>query len=441
MINDVYFDLSYRLKQHYFKLDTLENTDNVILFLKEVVLYLESEDECYNRYFIQSNPLVFKSQNIEFMSNFNIRIGKFLDKTYKLVKKNEISKKGEIAYYLGIAYEYGLFNKPKEHSMAFHYYKISTELKNKFGTLKLATYYAKGLGTAKNYKKAIHFLKSAAKLGLVKGMHIYGNILLKRFQNIKKYVNGKRFLKLAVENANIKYPYSLYSLAKLCEANDEEIEKDKLFENNDNQKEIEEYYKNITLETDKSSEDNDNEIKKKKSDKNIDYKIKIDKNYALKLYYKGANLGDSNCIYRLAKAYETGDILKKINLKKSYEFYKLAAEMGHISAQLKISELYYQGKFKKHSKPEFSKALQWAIFAATKGNAQASCTVGDYILNGCGIKKNKLLALWWYKISSIYGYNKVDVKLKKLNNWINEKDKGHIKKNKHVNENECCCLF
>lgn len=388
MINDIYFHLDDKLYNE-FKILKFEKDNDVFLFLKKYIKYIESDNECYIRYFTQKNPLNDKINNKMLMENFNKKIENYLDQTLKnskdIIKKK--SKEANTTCFLGTAYQYGLFNKPKNYNVAFYYYTISAQLNSVYGTFKLAECYEQGIGTAINQEKAIYFYRCASKLGSSDGMHVYGTILYNGFLNCKKDQDlGRHYLTLAALKAESIYPYSLFDMGKL-------------YENKQNDKEVH-----------------------------------TDNEYAIEMYFKGVKLGDPNCMYRIAKAYETGDILNTNDPDKSYEYYKMAAKHGHVAAQIRLSELYFQGKTKKN-KSEFYKSYMWALTAATKGNGRASYLVGEYAMNGCGLNKDKLLALWWFMISSNYGYEGDDLKLNDLKDWVNLKNEGVFE------EPGCCKLF
>ncbi len=389
MLNNKYFYLTENLITEYKKVFLNMNNDEIFEFLRKYLKYIESDDECYNRYFILSDPMKTYKKNKEIVDEFNSRIGSYLETMLTNIKE-KIEKKsieGNVTCYLGVAYEYGLFGKPKDYSIAFYYYTISAQLHNSLGTFRLGICYEKGIGTLINYEKAVYFYRCAAKLRLVDGMHVYGTILVNGYLNSVKNVNiGRHFLTSAGFCADKIYPFALFDIGKLYE--------------------------------------------NKKDEKDV---LK-DLEYARNIYTLGVTLGDPNCMFRLAESYEFGDLLNKCDLKKAFEYYKIAAKSGHVNAQMWMSEFYFHGnQNKNYFNPK--KSYMWALCAATKGNGRSAYIIGEYTMNGCGVEKNKLLSLWWYIISTYLGNTDANIKIEELRYQVEREDEGVF------HEQSCCKFF
>lgn len=389
MINKQYLSLGNDLITEYHTLFQGNDDKKSFIFLRKYLKYIESDDEPYHRLFILKSPYAARKENQVFLKEFNETVSRYLEHMMKhgnaLGKKNV--KEGEVACYLGVAHEYGLFNKPLNLEVAFYYYTISAQLNSNLGTFRLAQCYERGIGTPQHISKAVYFFRCAAKLGLTDGMHVYGSILANGYLGSEKDVElGLHFLSLASLKAGKIYPYSLFDIGR--------------------------WYEGSTKDTDVLSDDN----------------------YSYEIYYKGTQLKDPNCMYRIAQAYETGDLGRKISPGKAFEFYKMAAKYGQVDAQLAVSEIYFNGVGgKKQRNP--SQSYFWALKAATKGSGRGAFIVGEYAFRGFGIKQDMLHALWWFTVSSHYGYEDAVKKIIELKHEVNKKDGGPYV------QTSCCSLF
>ena len=90
-------------------------------------------------------------------------------------------------------------------------------------------------------------------------------------------------------------------------------------------------------------------------------------------------------------------------------WYRLAAEQGHVSAQHKLGLMYDNGE----GVPEDDKAaLTWYRLAADQGHAEAQYHVGVMYANGEGVAMDHVLAYMW---ANIAGANGLDIsKFKKF---------------------------
>ena len=389
MINRIYLSPTDDLKTEYYSVFQGKDDKMSFKFLRKYLKFIESDDECYHRFFLIGDPLKNKDEGIEFMKEFNGTVERYLDDLIRNGKSSERKgfDEGEVTCYLGIAHEYGLFNKSDNLGLAFYYYTIAAQLNNGLGTFRLAQCYEQGLGTPINLAKSVYFYRCAAKLGLVEGMHAYGTILLNGYLGVKKDLElGIHFLSLSSLKATKLYPYSLFDIGQ--------------------------WYENTSKDVNVSS----------------------DVNYAYEMYHKGAALRDSNCMYRLAQAFEIGDLGRAPSPSKAFEFYKMAAKRGQVDAQICVSEIYFSGHGNRGNRSP-KQSYHWALKAATKSSGRAAYIVGEYALKGFGVKENMLLALWWFGISSSFGYEEAVVKMIELKQEVERKDGGPFI------QAPCCNLF
>ena len=388
MINNSLHRLSDDLINEYESVFRSKDENKIFAFLRKYVSFVENDENNYKRLFIQYNPLKDYDKLRSYMKEFNRKCWNFLctvesQEPQRMMKKTQIS--GEKACYMGFAYQFGLFGQYIDYRKAYTHYTISSQLNNDLGTFRLAQCYEKGVGTNRNLSKAIHFFRCSAKLGLPDAMHVYGTILLNGLIDSNRDIKtGLHFLSLAYTHASKIYPYALYDFGK--------------------------WYENKSDLKDAST----------------------DEEYAFEVYLKGALLNDSNCSFRIARAYDFGELQQPVNKNKAFEFYQNAANFGQIEAQLYLSEIFFSSVgFKGKRNPEQS--YFWALKAATKGDSKAAYILGEYLNRGFGVKESKIKSLWWFMISKELGSKEANMKISEMKKDLKKCDEGPLK-----DENLCC---
>jgi hypothetical protein len=97
-------------------------------------------------------------------------------------------------------------------------------------------------------------------------------------------------------------------------------------------------------------------------------------------------------LYILATKYQTGKG-KTQDLNKALILYHKAAKQGHIEAQYKLGNMYYEIKeIDKH----YKKAFEWYSNAAEQGHSDAKYKLGCMYHNGLGVKKSYQKTVDWY---------------------------------------------
>lgn len=79
-------------------------------------------------------------------------------------------------------------------------------------------------------------------------------------------------------------------------------------------------------------------------------------------------------------AYKNGDGVEKDN-EKAVAFFKTAAELGHVQAQLAVGGYYYM-------KNDCGEAVKWLQMAADLGNAEALFNMGVFYTEGMGVDQD-----------------------------------------------------
>lgn len=113
-------------------------------------------------------------------------------------------------------------------------------------------------------------------------------------------------------------------------------------------------------------------------------------------------------LFHLGVCYETGKGVE-MNKYKAAEYYKKAAEQGHIDAQWRMGVCYYTGNGLSMNK---IKAVEWVRKAAEQGHVLAQYSLGNFYLNGEeGLPMNKVKAAEWYQKSANQEYAEAQFEL------------------------------
>ncbi|UZO21796.1 uncharacterized protein OCT59_014181 [Rhizophagus irregularis] len=119
---------------------------------------------------------------------------------------------------------------------------------------------------------------------------------------------------------------------------------------------------------------------------------------AFKLCKKLAGKGYLDAQFQLGWFYDHG--IYKIDKKKAFEFYTIAAEKNHDRAQNNLGNLYENGE---GVEKDFNKAFYWFKKAAENGNEVAIYNLGKCYELGIGVDKNLVKAFELYKKSAEKG--------------------------------------
>lgn len=376
LMNAFYLKLSDPLKVEFYKAFNQENEEEIILFFRKFLQFLENDDKPYHTLMCFNNPSK-DLENIEFMKNFNRTCETFLNSIIKNKNDPNFKEIVGIAFcYIGVGHEYGVFGYPLNNEETLYYYKLSSQLNCDLGTYMLANSYESGKGTTVDHDKALYFYRCAAKLGLTDALHIYGSALVNGFFDSPiDEKTGLHYLSLAAINADTIYPYPLFDIGRWYER------------------------------------------------ENINADVIVDKEYSFEVYMKGANLNDPNCQNRIARCYELGELKKKVNMREAIYWYKRAAEGGQIDAQLKLFGFYRSGA-QGIVRKDLGASYFWALRAGLKGSARSVFYLGELALTGSGIAQDILLALWWYSISSTMGSKEGCAKMITILEEVNRRDLG-----------------
>ena len=113
--------------------------------------------------------------------------------------------------------------------------------------------------------------------------------------------------------------------------------------------------------------------------------------------FERAEAGDVEAQYSLANAYQYGYGGVKKNMKAAAEWYRRAAEGGHMESQCNYGLCFVHGA---GVKKDFTQAVVWFRKAALQGDALAQRYVGNAYANGDGVEVNKTEAAKWWKMAA-----------------------------------------
>ncbi|SCU95149.1 LAME_0F10924g1_1 [Lachancea meyersii CBS 8951] len=306
----------------------------------------------------------------------------FLKEAQTYLKKLSVKGYADAQYLLGDAYSSGAFGKVNNRD-AFVLFQSAAKHGHVESAFRTAHCFEEGLGTTRDSRKAVEFLKFAAsrnhpsamyKLGL---FSFHGRMGLSNDISTKQ--NGIKWLSRAAARANELTNAAPYELAKI--------------------------YRNGFLDI-----------------------IIPDVKYAMELYIQAASLKHAQSSTALGKIYESGNEVVPPDTSLSVHYYTQAALLGEPHAMLGLCAWYLIGAEPVLEKDE-REAFQWALKAAKLGLSKAQFTVGYFYEKGkgCGIDASN--ARHWYElaaknndpraINKLSGENVAHVKKQKSNTALN----------------------
>lgn len=264
----------------------------------------------------------------------------------------------EAQYLLGDAYSSGAFGKV-ENKEAFLLFLLAAKHGHTECAFRTSHCYEEGLGTGRDARKGVEFLKLAAaknhpaamyKLGVYS---FYSRMGLP--DNIATKKMGIKWLERALLVATELTAAAPYELGRIYQ----------------------EGFLDILLK---------------------------DEKYALELYAQAAALGHVESAAILGRCYEVGDIVpQEANL--SIHYYTKAALGGHPESMLAMCAWYLVGSEPTLPKDDLE-AFEWAKRAAMCGLAKAQFAVANFYDKGIGCIKNTAEAQDWYRKAAENGEEK-----------------------------------
>jgi S1-C subfamily serine protease len=123
-----------------------------------------------------------------------------------------------------------------------------------------------------------------------------------------------------------------------------------------------------------------------------------DEGIAVDLFRKGADAGDPDAIYLLARQIHSGNGLPK-DEQQAVALYKKSADLGNADAQLWYGISLYRGLG--GLPPDKAAALPWMRRAAEQGQSGAQNWIGDFYSGSELVDKDLYQAISWYRKSAL----------------------------------------
>ncbi|CDO95015.1 unnamed protein product [Kluyveromyces dobzhanskii CBS 2104] len=311
----------------------------------------------YSQYMLQTaltmNPEDSGEEKNEESPSIAEQRQQFLKEALHYLKKLSVKGYKDAQYLLADSYSSGVFGKQNQKE-SFSLFQASAKHGHVEAAYRTSVCFEEGLGTTRDSRKCIEYLKFAAsrnhpaamfKLGVYT---FYGKMGLSDDLNTKK--NGLKWLSRAAAKANKLTCAAPYELAKIYETGFLDI-------------------------------------------------LIADKKYAMELYIQAASLGHMPSATYLGRIYEVGNDVVPQDVVLSVNYYTIASHGGDPEAMMGLCAWYLLG-----AEPAFAaddrEALEWALRAAKLGFSKAQFTVGYFYEKGKGCEANSITAMKWYQLAA-----------------------------------------
>ncbi|MET4676273.1 SEL1-like repeat protein [Luteibacter sp. ME-Dv--P-043b] len=123
---------------------------------------------------------------------------------------------------------------------------------------------------------------------------------------------------------------------------------------------------------------------------------------------KEAQLGDPAAQFRVAQAYVDGTAHVTPDARRAAQWFRRAADQGHLDAQCRLAAHYADGLGVPHDPAE---AAGWYRRAAEAGSAEAQCAMGSLHARGQGVATDRGESLRWWGLAADQGHVQACVNL------------------------------
>ncbi|KAL6940356.1 hypothetical protein ACO0QE_004255 [Hanseniaspora vineae] len=298
----------------------------------------------------------------------------FLKESVHYLKKLSVKGYSAAQYLLGKAYSSGELGKPN-YKEAFVLFQTAAKHGHVEAAFETASCYEKGIGTLRDSRKAVEFLKYSAtrhhtmsmlKLGTYS---FYGKMGLSNDLNTKQ--NGIKWLTRAVACSDKSTCSAPYELAKIYEKGFLDI-------------------------------------------------IIPDEKYAMNLFIQASALGHSKSNTKLGQIYEKGNSCVQPNSALSIHYYTLAAtDTLHPDAQAQLSLCaWYLAGAEDVLESDQQQAFLWALKSAKGDHPKAQYAVGKFYEKGIGCTINFNEAFIWYEKAAKNNDSKAISKVQKMTGHV-----------------------
>lgn len=264
----------------------------------------------------------------------------------------------EAQYLLGDAYSSGAFGRV-DNKEAFSLFLLAAKHGHTECAFRTAHCYEEGLGTGRDARKGVEFLKMAASKNHPAAMYKLGMYSFYSRMGLPANVTTKqmgiKWLERALNVATELTAAAPYELGRIYQ----------------------EGFLDILLK---------------------------DEKYALELYAQAAALGHVESAAILGRCYEVGDVVPQ-DSNLSIHYYTKAALGGHPESMLAMCAWYLVGSEPNLPKDDLE-AFEWAKRAANCGLPKAQYAIANFYDKGIGCIKNTAEAQVWYRRAAESGEEK-----------------------------------
>lgn len=123
---------------------------------------------------------------------------------------------------------------------------------------------------------------------------------------------------------------------------------------------------------------------------------------------KEAQLGDVLAQFRVGQAYVEGTAHVTPDARRAAQWFRRAADQGHMEAQCRLAAHYTDGLGVPHDPVE---AAAWYRRAAEAGSAEAQCAMGSLCARGQGVAMDRRESLRWWGLAADQGHVQACVNL------------------------------
>ena len=110
---------------------------------------------------------------------------------------------------------------------------------------------------------------------------------------------------------------------------------------------------------------------------------------------------DADALFKQGEAYSLGEGVVE-DLSEAIRFYRLAAEKGHVGANLQLGNMYDWGV--PRAAQEYVEAARFYRIAAEQGNIYAQFILGNMFREGKGVAKDESQAQHFYRLAAAQGH-------------------------------------
>ncbi|ODV98589.1 hypothetical protein PACTADRAFT_184804 [Pachysolen tannophilus NRRL Y-2460] len=386
-ISNSYSDVSHSLVAQQLG----DNSNSLLPKLKTIELYKQNARKShdpevlyeYARYMLNTALFIdVESEDVIVSLSFEEKIKlkkQFLKEAIHYLRKLSDRGFSDAQYLLADAYSSGALGKV-DHKEAFPLFQAAAKHGHVESSYRTSYCFEEGLGTHRDSRKALEFLKYAASKNHPSAMYkmgvysFYARMGLPN--NITTKKDGIKWLKRAVESANELIASAPYELGKI------------------------EYegFQDIVIP---------------------------DKIYALDLYRLAASLGHIPSAAILGREYELGEVVPQ-DPALSIHYYTMASAGGDSESMLGLCGWFMVGtdRLEKNEKTAF----EWAVKAAEVGLPKAQFAVGHFLEKGIGCGMNSDNANMWFVKAADNGNERAVQRLKGTTFEKKDEKKKWVKK-------------